>query len=75
MGAINLYDVGGGKGVVRDYVRPMRHVEPESTLYDAISVMSEAGTTWVPVVSNGKLLGILTMENMNKAYSERLKKN
>ncbi|WP_243680870.1 CBS domain-containing protein [Vulcanisaeta souniana] len=76
MGVVSLYDMGrGGRGGrVRDYVRPMRYVTPESTLYDALGVMSEAGTTWAPVVNNGEFLGgILTMEGMNRAYSERLR--
>ncbi|MGC8542862.1 MAG: chloride channel protein [Vulcanisaeta sp.] len=72
MGAINLYDMGRGK--VGDYVKPMHYVTPNSTLYDALNVMSEAGTTWVPVVDNGRLLGILTMESMNRAYTERLRR-
>ncbi len=76
IGVVNLYDMGGGGrgGRVRDYVKPMRYVTPESTLYDALGVMSESGTTWVPVVNNGEFLGILTMESMNKAYSEGLKR-
>ncbi|BDR92395.1 chloride channel protein [Vulcanisaeta souniana] len=73
MGVVSLYDMGRGRGRVRDYVRPMRYVTPESTLYDALGVMSEAGTTWAPVVNNGEFLGILTMEGMNRAYSERLR--
>mgnify|MGYP001772626894 FL=1 len=73
MGMINLYDVGGGRGKVRDYVRPMRYVTPESTLYDAMNVMIEAGTTWAPVVDNGRFLGILTMESMNTVYTDRLR--
>ena len=73
IGAVNLYDISGGRGKVRDYVKPMRHVTPWSTLYDAMSIMSEAGTTWAPVVDNGRLLGILTMESMNRVYTDRLR--
>ena len=74
IGVISLYDVGGGKGRVSDYVKPIRYVTLDSTLYDAMSIMSEASITWAPVVNNGKLLGILTMENVNRAYTERLRK-
>ncbi len=74
MGAVNLYDMSGGKGKVSNYVKSMRHITPNSTLYDALNVMSEAGTTWAPVVDNDRLLGILTMEDMNRTYTERLKR-
>lgn len=30
--------------------------------------MSREGTTWVPVVKDGELIGILTMESMRRAY-------
>ncbi|ABW01025.1 chloride channel protein [Caldivirga maquilingensis] len=74
IGLISIYNMNGGRGKVSDYIiRDTQYVTPESTLYDALTVMSKLGTTWVPVVSNGEFLGILTMENMNKAYTERLR--
>ena len=38
------------------------------TLYDAWEVMSREGTAWVPVVKDGELIGILTMECKRRAY-------
>ncbi|WP_349681918.1 chloride channel protein [Caldivirga sp. UBA161] len=73
IGVVNLHDISGGKGRVRDYVKAMRYVTPESTLYDVMSLMSEAGTTWVPVVNDGVFLGLLTIENMNKVYTDKLR--
>jgi CBS domain pair. len=42
------------------------YVRLDSTLYDAWEVMSREGTTWVPVVEDVRLIGILTMESMRR---------
>ena len=69
---VNLYDISGGK--VGNYVKSMHHTTSNLTLYNALNVMSESGTTWATLVDNDRLLGILTMENMNMTYTEKLKR-
>ena len=69
VGVVHLLDVLGKRGAVSMYVKAVNaYVRPDSTLYDAWEVMSREGTTWVPVVKDGKLIGILTMESMRRAY-------
>jgi CIC family chloride channel protein len=69
VGVVHLPDVLGKRGAVSMYVKAVSsYVQPDSTLYDAWEVMSREGTTWVPVVKDGKLIGILTMESMRRAY-------
>jgi CIC family chloride channel protein len=69
VGVVHLPDVLGKRGAVSMYVKAVSsYVRPDSTLYDAWEVMSREGTTWVPVVKDGKLIGILTMESMRRAY-------
>lgn len=69
VGVVHLPDVLGKRGAVSMYVKAVgSYVRPDSTLYDAWEVVSREGTTWVPVVKDGKLIGILTMESMRRAY-------
>ena len=69
VGVVHLPDVLGKRGAVSMYVKAVSsYVRPDSTLYDAWEVMSREGATWVPVVKDGELIGILTMESMRRAY-------
>ncbi len=72
VGLVRLYELGRGK--VGNYViRDSPYVTPNSTLYDALSIMGRLGINWVPVVQGGRFLGILTLESLNKTYTERLR--
>jgi CIC family chloride channel protein len=73
VGVVHLLDVLGKRGAIGMYVKAVgSYVQPDSTLYDAWEVMSREGTTWVPVVKSGKLIGVLTMESMRRAYDLRI---
>jgi CIC family chloride channel protein len=75
VGVVNLLDLLGRRGVVGEYVKAATgYVEAGSTLYEAWEVMSKSGSTWVPVVEKGKLVGVLTMESMRVAYDSVLHK-
>jgi len=74
IGIVHLTDILGRKGPIKDYIKAVNHVNPDSTLYEAWELMSREGINWVPVVSNdGRLLGILTMESMRRVYESRVK--
>ena len=48
IGIVHLMDVLGRRGLVRDYVRPINYVNPDSTLYEAWELMSREGINWAP---------------------------
>ncbi|MFP3302955.1 MAG: chloride channel protein [Caldivirga sp.] len=74
VGVVHLTDILGKRGVVGMYVKATGgYVRLDSTLYDAWEVMSREGTTWVPVVENERLIGILTMESMRRAYDLKIR--
>jgi Chloride channel protein EriC len=74
VGVVHLTDILGKRGVVGMYVKATGgYVRLDSTLYDAWEVMSREGTTWVPVVEDVRLIGILTMESMRRAYDLKIR--
>jgi len=74
IGVVYLLDILGKTGAVGLYVKALSgYVQPDSTLYDAWEIMSRENLTWVPVVKNEKIIGILTMESMRRAYDLKIR--
>jgi CIC family chloride channel protein len=74
VGVVYLLDILGKTGAVGLYVKALSgYVQPDSTLYDAWEIMSRENLTWVPVVKNEKIIGILTMESMRRAYDLKIR--
>jgi CIC family chloride channel protein len=74
-GVVHLSDLDKVKdlekvgGIVR---KGGTYLTPENTAYEAWDVMGASKTTWVPIVRNGKYIGVVTLENILKSYKEIL---
>jgi len=74
LGAVYLFELMGESGRVGIYAKKIPHVSPESSLLEALQVIGQTGLTWAPVVDDGKLIGVLTLQSINCAYTQRLGK-
>ncbi|BCU69704.1 chloride channel protein [Stygiolobus caldivivus] len=55
-------------------VRGAPYVRPESTLEDCWDIMARLRSRWACVVKDGKYLGVLTIDNLLKAYEKNASK-
>lgn len=53
--------------LVKDWMTKNVSIDQEATVIDAIKVMKEKDVTRIPVTKNGKLIGILTNEDINRS--------
>jgi CIC family chloride channel protein len=75
-GAIYLVDLENIYGNTR--IRKMArkggtYLRPSSTVEEAWEVMGRNKTLWVPIVSGGKYIGAVTMEDILRSYQRELK--
>jgi len=53
--------------LVKDWMTKNVSIDQEATIIDAIKVMKEKDVTRIPVTKNGKLIGILTNNDINRS--------
>jgi len=53
--------------LVKDWMTKNVSIDQEATVIDAIKIMKEKDVTRIPVTKNGKLIGILTNEDINRS--------
>jgi acetoin utilization protein AcuB len=53
--------------LVKDWMTKNVSIDQEATVIDAIKVMKEKDVTRIPVTKNGKLIGILTNNDINRS--------
>jgi len=72
MGSIYLYDIENKPyGYVKDYYKSgTAYLKPDNSAEDAWELMMKNRTTWAPIADNGMFLGIVTLANIQKKYSE-----
>jgi len=76
LGLIRLGHALGKGGRVKEFLVPNTpYVTLNSSLYDAWEVMGLTKSTWVPVVEDGKLIGVLTLDSILEAYRARMNVN
>ena len=75
MGSVYLYDIENKPyGYIKDYYRPgTLYLKLDNSAEDAWELMMKNRTTWAPVVDKGMFIGIITLDNVLKKYSENVK--
>ena len=68
VGAVRLEDLSSAKSVKEKVIKGIPYVRLESTLEEAWEAMATSKSTWVPILKEGKFVGIITMEDMLNAY-------
>jgi acetoin utilization protein AcuB len=53
--------------LVKDWMTKNVSIDQEATVIDAIKIMKEKDVTRIPVTKNGRLIGILTNEDINRS--------
>ncbi len=69
-GIVRLPDLSGAKALSEKIISGTPYVRPESTLEQAWEALAATRSSWVPVVKNGKLVGIITVNEMLDGYKK-----
>ncbi len=72
LGKITMLKASGLKGSVKlsNVVKHIRSVRPESSTREAIMAMVKNRAMWVPVVSDNKYLGCVTLKQIDNEYNK-----
>lgn len=75
VGAVFYKDVANKKGKVIEYtIRGIPYVTPNSNIENAWEIITRTKSRWVAVVEKGKLIGVVTLEDLFNVYEKELKK-
>ncbi|BDC17985.1 chloride channel protein [Acidianus sp. HS-5] len=75
VGAIFYRDIVNKQGKVRDYaVRGVPYVTPSANIEHAWEIITRTKSRWVAVVDKGKLLGVVTLDDLFIVYEKELRK-
>ncbi len=74
--ALSAAGAGGAARLVRDVLQPPPvTLEPDRPLDEALGQLAEAGVGWAPVVRDGRLVGVLTVRDVVRAYRAALRQS
>ena len=75
VGAVFYKDIANKKGKVIEYtVRGIPYVTPSSNIENAWEIITRTKSRWVAVVEKGKLIGVITLDDLFSVYERELKK-
>ncbi len=69
-GIVRLSDLSEAKTISEKIISGTPYVRPESTLEQAWEALASSRSSWVPVVKNGKFVGIITVNEMLEGYKK-----
>ncbi|MGC8660956.1 MAG: chloride channel protein [Nitrososphaeria archaeon] len=70
VGIAMLSDLGEAKTLSEKIVRGTPYIRPESNLEQAWEALATSRSSWVPVVKEGKFVGIITINEMLDGYKK-----
>lgn len=74
-GAVFYRDIVNKQGKVIEYtVRGIPYVTPSPNIENAWEIITRTKSRWVAVVEKGKLIGVVTLDDLFNVYERELKK-
>jgi len=73
IGIVYMKDIMNKKGKIVEFVvKGAPSISPESSLEEALEIMSNNKSRWVAVCDKGKLIGVITLQKIIEAYKKRI---
>ncbi len=70
VGIVRLSDLNEAKVISEKVIRGTPYIRPESNLEQAWEALATSRSSWVPVVKDGKFVGIITVKEMLDGYEK-----